>query len=236
MHHDDEWFQMLRRVCSVKKKKFIMMDLNINSLISNLSNVEQLLNANLLDVLVLQKNWRIYPKQPYSLLKLWHDTPWSGKRRRWYLGLYDATFVASYKPPSSNSDAYLNHLDELIADFKLADPVFILGDLNIDLLSDAGKLLYDRLPTYGFENAILESTRDSTNSYKGVLKTRQSLLRHTIRDTSYNTVICHRLKHNIIRIWDSKEKWSYFNRHVKCKKTLWIRVKLVKAGILHETS
>jgi hypothetical protein len=52
----------------------------------------------------------------------------------------------------------------------------VVGDLNMDLKSDLGRPLNDTMSTYGLTNVINEPTRVSTNSYKGVLKTRKTLL------------------------------------------------------------
>ncbi len=63
-------------------------------------------------------------------------------------------FVISYKPPRLEHSTYLEHLDEMLAHMKLINPTYVIGDLNMDLLSKAGEPLTALMNTYGFVNLV----------------------------------------------------------------------------------
>ena len=50
-------------------------------------------------------------------------------------------FICSYKPPSQNESIYLDFLEDFIFTLDLSLPFFIVGDLNMDLLTSKGSFL-----------------------------------------------------------------------------------------------
>ena len=75
-------------------------------------------------------------------------------------------FISAYKPPSDSNEEFIGHLESLLVNVDPAQPLFIIGDLNMDLLSSAGDELKDFMVNNGMKNAVRTSTRIATNFYK----------------------------------------------------------------------
>jgi len=100
-------------------------------------------------------------------------------------------FISTYKPPSTINQNYLDHLEDFL--FKHTDkddPLFIIGDLNMDLVSDKGDELRDFLTTNDLKNYVVEHTRVQTNYFE---KKQKHMTSKTLID-----VILHN-KSNIIQ-------------------------------------
>ena len=70
-----------------------------------------------------------------------------------------AHFLVCYKSPRLNDTEFLEFLDSKVSDIKPSDPLFIIGDLNMDLNSHHGKLLQDFMADFILTNFVKESTR-----------------------------------------------------------------------------
>jgi hypothetical protein len=200
------WFQDFNSALGTgNAANFTVVHLNINSVVSKLCHIEKLLLANLIDILVLQEskigdsvpnklhdfpNYNVirrdrlkggggilfYHRDSYTITKIRiHPksetiifSPQSDGKT--------LSFVVSYKPPSTNSMVYLQHIDDELACLKLIDHVFLVGDLNMDLNSFHGRPLADVMETYGFRNTILEPTRINNANHNGSIKVRESIL------------------------------------------------------------
>ncbi len=75
-------------------------------------------------------------------------------------------FIASYKPPKEQNDEYIEHLESLMINFDPTEPLFIVGDLNMDLLSSAGDDLKEFMISNELKNGVTEPTRTQTSFYK----------------------------------------------------------------------
>ena len=86
------------------------------------------------------------------------------------LMLKDSTynFLAAYKSPSQHSQEFVDYLDNIISGINLNDPLFIIGDLNMDLLpsNSNSNPLKDFITFNKFQNVIKEPTRERTRFFK----------------------------------------------------------------------
>ncbi len=68
-------------------------------------------------------------------------------------------FVACYKSPSTHNQAFIDYLDNVLLGINLSDPLFIIGDLIMDLLSPNSNPLKEFIELNKFKNFINEPTR-----------------------------------------------------------------------------
>jgi hypothetical protein len=54
-------------------------------------------------------------------------------------------FIASYKPPKDDNSSFLEHLDSQLCNIDPCEPIFIAGDLNMNLLNEDGDELKEFL-------------------------------------------------------------------------------------------
>ena len=73
-------------------------------------------------------------------------------------------FVCTYKPPNDNDIDYIDQLDNHLQSFNLSDPLFIIGDLNMDLANNDNNNsdFADFLSTNNLKNHINNFTRVAT--------------------------------------------------------------------------
>ncbi len=84
------------------------------------------------------------------------------------LMLKDSTFnfLACYKSPSQHNQLFIDYLDNVISGIDLKDPLFIIGDLNMDLSSANLNPLKEFISLNKFQNFITEPTRVRTRFLK----------------------------------------------------------------------
>jgi hypothetical protein len=87
-------------------------------------------------------------------------------------------FISSYKPPSDPNDKFICHLESLMFNFDPLEPLVIVGDLNMDLLSSAGDELKDFMVNNELKSGVDSPTRIQTNFYKkdNTYKTSSTLI------------------------------------------------------------
>lgn len=87
-------------------------------------------------------------------------------------------FVCCYKPPDYHEEKFLENMDNFLFTLNLDLPLFIVGDLNMDLLNDANKNLKDFIIGNGLVNFVKETTRTFTKFYqnKNEQKTSNTLI------------------------------------------------------------
>ena len=83
-------------------------------------------------------------------------------------------FLACYKSPSINNQDYLDFLENYVSSIDLKDPLFIVGDLNIDLLSKHENLLIRFIENFKLKNFITSPTRIQTRLFKATNTTSTS--------------------------------------------------------------
>lgn len=72
-------------------------------------------------------------------------------------------FICSYKPPSDNNLIYIDHLDNLLQSLDPNLPIFIIGDLNMNLDSSNSNIdLTEFLASNQLTNFVNEPTRVAT--------------------------------------------------------------------------
>ena len=71
----------------------------------------------------------------------------------------NCNFVCCYKSLSINTDKFINYLDSHLLSIDLSKPLFIIGDLNFDLLTDSGRPLQGLMENYDLNNAVQKPTR-----------------------------------------------------------------------------
>jgi hypothetical protein len=75
-------------------------------------------------------------------------------------------FISTYKPPSAVNNNYIGHLENLILNLDPTQPLFIVGDLNMNLLTSAGDDLKEFMFNNELRNSVRTPTRTATNFYK----------------------------------------------------------------------
>ena len=71
----------------------------------------------------------------------------------------DCNFLIIYKPPKMNEKLFINELDEILCQLDRSLPLFIIGDLNIDLKSSKGQKLLQFMKSNDLSNFVDDYTR-----------------------------------------------------------------------------
>lgn len=90
----------------------------------------------------------------------------------------------SYRPPNYCEGSYIDQLDEQIFTLNSDFPLFIVGDLNMDLGENVNKNLKDFMTSNGLVNFVMSPTRTIKNFYKHnqVYKTSSTLIDLVLHD------------------------------------------------------
>jgi len=121
------------------------------------------------------------------------------------IGNQVANFITAYKSPSSNNIEFLNKLEDfLFLNTDNSEPLFIFGDLNMDLKSEKGDDLKDFLINNDYKNFIDDYTRIATYecSTSGELRTTKTyldiVLSNSDKVTKTSTFGCFFSDHNFV--------------------------------------
>jgi hypothetical protein len=90
------------------------------------------------------------------------------------IGALSFNFISAYKSPKTNNFQFLDALEKYMLSIDLNQPLFIIGDLNLDLLKDKngcysnknGELLQQFIDNYNLINFINSPTRSATYKSK----------------------------------------------------------------------
>ena len=63
-------------------------------------------------------------------------------------------FISTYKPPNVNASEFIDHLETMVHSNNMNNNYFIIGDLNLDLLSERGDPLNQFMINNKFKNYI----------------------------------------------------------------------------------
>jgi hypothetical protein len=95
-------------------------------------------------------------------------------------------FISAYKSPKHNAYQFITALEKFISGLDLNEPIFIVGDLNLDILqnytngyvTEKGLLLREFMDNYNLKCPILYPTRvaDYHNKISGITRTSRSLI------------------------------------------------------------
>ena len=113
-------------------------------------------------------------------------------------------FVACYKPPCFDNTRFLDELEDILLSLDQSDPTFIVGDLNMDLLSDNGEKLRQFIQANHLANFIDKPTRTATrvisdNQQSATSQTLIDVILHNSdRIKSTSSINCSFSDHNFI--------------------------------------
>ena len=87
-------------------------------------------------------------------------------------------FICTYKPPLTKDKLYLDNLSHFIDTLDSSLPLFIIGDLNMDLKTNKGFALRNFMLEFSLNNHVNEFTRAATSWYnkKSKYVTSKSLI------------------------------------------------------------
>lgn len=167
---------------------FKIMHLNINSAFNKFEHIIEILNSADIDILTLNETKlddetpdRYFEHNNYNTLRRNRNSHGGGilvlVKKCYQISEKNSSteyeiisfklklngtfnnFIISYKPPSTPNEAYLDHLETYIGQFNLNNNLFIVGDLNMDWLSNRGDQLKEFSTAYNLENFIKDPTR-----------------------------------------------------------------------------
>ena len=98
-------------------------------------------------------------------------------------------FIATYKPPVFNNNCFLDEIETRISSIAQNLPIFIIGDLNMDLNSSKGDELTSFMKNNNFFNFVKNSTRTCTRFYSSTesYQTSESLLDVILHNADFVT-------------------------------------------------
>jgi exonuclease III len=202
--------------------KFSIFHLNLNSVFNKFEHVYSLLNAQTCDIIMLNEvkldeniPSKLFQHNSYTLLRRDRNKSGGGILvyiRNCYKVLetiispdYELiffkllinkkvySFVATYKPPSTDNKDYLNYLETFIHSNNLNSSWFIIGDLNLDLLSTKGDLLKSFMSDNDLKNFVESPTRVAfTKNYSSstlidvILHNKNNILNTSVIDFPYS--------------------------------------------------
>ena len=242
---------------------FRIVHLNINSIFLKVMEVMELLGTGSLDALMLNetkldehipasfcnhtsyKCYRydrnrngggimVYIKKKFDICFFEKMTFCEGLRFTLKFQNTKVNLVSIYKPPHQNGSEFLDNLEEYITTFNLNDDLFIIGDLNMNLLNKRCKL-NDFLKSLELKNWIEKPTRITNETYFS-----ESLIDVAISNThktiSTQTICCPFSDHKFLLIdIPMKEKFGEdpiaYHRNLNQKKLSLIHDQINKANI-----
>ena len=93
-------------------------------------------------------------------------------------------FICAYKPPIYNDRLFIDNLDNLLHLYNLNDPIFIIGDLNMNLSSADNHIIntnfLDFLTSNQLVNYVTKPTRSISDSLIDVILHNSNLILNTL--------------------------------------------------------
>jgi len=194
---DLPWLSDMTKFTDKSIGKLNICHLNINSIFNKLFEVYKIINSGTFDIISIQET-KLGPEIPDSLFTFANYTTIRRDRQRGGGGLMvfikhsvklvsfnlfteseaiqvviesfckKYTFLSIYNPSFNASASFLSQLDSILTSSNHNSKLFILGDLNHNLLNTNGTNLISLLSTYGFTNHVSNPTR--------ITKKHQSLI------------------------------------------------------------
>ena len=185
------YFNSLKNFSS--KCNFSILHLNINSIYNKIDEIDNILSLNYEIVMLNETKLdssipnAFYKNVNYNIIRLDRTRNGGGiivfiRREYTYtsnmytnieaitfkvtLKKNTCTFISTYKPPSKNDKDYLDDLELLLCDIDQNQPIFIIGDLNMDLKSKKGCNLMDFMDNNQLTNFVDKYTRTDTRFIK----------------------------------------------------------------------
>ena len=187
-------------VC-INKAKFSIFHLNVNSIFNKLIDLHSIISKHDFDFISLNETWldstvpdSFYANDSYNIHRRDRgfgrgggvivlirksykilDTHISDSFELIYVVIDVSNtplhFICCYKSPSTDDTEFLEHLEALVLSINLNESIFIIGDLNMDLLSIHGKLLKEFISRFSFSNLSSEPTRTASRIHKATNST-----------------------------------------------------------------
>ncbi|CAF0861672.1 unnamed protein product, partial [Brachionus calyciflorus] len=188
-------FDFSQKDIVLKHPKFQILHLNINSILNHLVDVDEILSSKLFDLVFFCETKlddlipnSFYNHDLYFKIRLDRSRHGGGlvvfiknslvvtksilldKLELIYFQIrlknQKYNFVNSYRSPSVNEELFLDKLDDFIHTLNLNEPLFIIGDLNMDCLNNANLKIKDFIQNNDLINFVTKPTRISTKFYK----------------------------------------------------------------------
>ena len=186
--------------------KFSILHLNVNSIFSKLHEVSQLLDKNFdlisfnetkldesipisfycnsnYNMLRLDRNRHgggllVFIKKDYDFIQGVHCKGIESVHFQLKISNDFYNFVCCYKPPSQNNLQFLDFLSEIKSTMNKNIPLFIIGDLNMDLNTSKGMDLVNFMDIHNLKNFVTEFTRSviTWNSKKNAYRSSNSII------------------------------------------------------------
>lgn len=87
---------------------------------------------------------------------------------------HSINFVCCSKPPDYHEESFLENMDNFLFTMNLDLPLFIVGDLNMNMLNESNKNLKDFLVGNGLVNFVRKTTRTVTKFYQNTKEQKTS--------------------------------------------------------------
>ncbi|XP_075150930.1 uncharacterized protein LOC142225039 [Haematobia irritans] len=87
-----------------------------------------------------------------------------------FINKIQLSLLAIYRPPRTSRNQFIEELEQCICKVKRNDALFIVGDVNINILSDRDKTTstyLDIMSSYGLQCLVNEITREDFNTNRG---------------------------------------------------------------------
>ena len=126
-------------------------------------------------------------------------------------------FLSVYKPPNVNNNLFIETLQDIINNYDNKQPIFIIGDPNMDLKSSKGDDLKQFIESNDYNNFFSGYTRIATKFYnkKNQYKTSKTLIDVVLHNKNsinkVKNICCPFSNHNFIAI-ELKLKSSLKNK------------------------
>ena len=201
---DFSYYKYLKKFCN--NSYISILHLNINSIFSKINEIDSILSLNY-DIVMFNETKldnvvpnSFYKNVNYNILRLDRNRHGGGilvfiRKEYTYINnrVIDnlealcfqitvkkslCTFIATYKPPSKNEIEYLDELENLLCTIDPNQPIFIIGDLNMDLKTKKGKNLINFMKNNDFSNFVKSYTRIDSKFFQNKNKfiTSKSLI------------------------------------------------------------
>ena len=192
---------------NIIERNFQILHLNINSIQNNLQEIDEILNSKNFDLLFFSETKlddsipnSFYNNKYYKKIRLDRNRHGGGliifvknslsisrsllleKSELIYLQIKIKTvkynFIHCYRSPVLNENIFLERLEDFIHNLNLDEPLFIIGDLNMDLLSDAQKSFKSFIDNNDLINFITSPTRIATRHVNNnqIIKRSETLI------------------------------------------------------------
>lgn len=236
----------LDQLRELKTKEFAVLHLNINSVFNKINDLNQILDSKLYDIVTINESkldeevpisfftnlsysclrrdrkgkggggLLVFVKKQYNIVKT--SDSYKGEVISFQIKINNNhyNFISCYKSPSIDDQEFIDELGNILFEFDPAEPLFIIGDLNMDLASSKGDVLKSFLANFNLRNFVFEYTRVCKKFYRKNNKAKSSktiidvVLHNSDLITSTKTIDCpfsdHRFVSIKIRLNTLKEK------------------------------